>query len=77
MFKSEQSKRLPQFGQVILQLRSVISVPQRSQVKMRFLGTACGSSSNRVSGCIVLGVFIRFYPPAFVRELPVLPQAAG
>jgi hypothetical protein len=40
IFRSEQSKRFPQLGQVILQFFSRISVPQRSQIKMRFLAAA-------------------------------------
>ncbi len=35
MFKSEQSNRLPQLGQVTLQFLSTISTPQRSQRKVR------------------------------------------
>ena len=35
-FKSEQSKRLPQLGQLTLQFFSYISLPQRSQIQIRF-----------------------------------------
>lgn len=44
MFRSEQSKRFPQLGQVTLQFFSYISAPQRSQRKMRFLSEDSSAS---------------------------------